>query len=159
MRISNFQTSRGQVTPTLPIAALASGQVLFDAVAVNLPGPTHFNSRRGSVDQLVVIDKGQKSVEIDFYFFSSGVTFGTPGAVPTISAADALKFVGKITVSAWDDIGSAVVSRQPDFASIYFSTPGTALYVAAVVNGAATFAADDLTIAVSAIIENVATSY
>lgn len=124
------------VVPTVDTSAYTSGDTLFNSTLIAAAGGT----RGGTLDSITVIDKADNAAaDIELYFFTSAVTFGTVNAAPSISDADAIKCIGKYTVASasFKDVGASKIGG-----GTAVGLPVTfPLYVAATVTGTPTYAA------------------
>lgn len=68
----------------------------------------------------------------DLYFFKTSVTFGTDNAAPSISDADCLKCIGKVSFPTPDDLGGCRAIDVDSIAKIMAAATGTQLWFAAV---------------------------
>lgn len=98
---------------------------------------------------LMLIDPADQGAALDFYFFRTAVTFGTLDAAPSISDADCLQFLGKISIATGDyaDLGGARVAHKN---ALDFLLKGAAdsasIYVAATCVATPTYGANALTL-------------
>lgn len=93
-------------------ALLAAGDTVFDATEI--PFALRDKNQCGILRSLMLIDPADQGAALDLYFFDSLVAFGTPNAAPGLSDADALKFLGKISIATGDyaDVGGVRVAHK-----------------------------------------------
>lgn len=90
------------ITPVLDIAgAYTSGDVFFDATLV--PAIVRADDAQGTLFSIIVIDKDNDTpVDVDLCFYRSNVSAGAANAVPSMSDADSLFFLGRVRINAVD---------------------------------------------------------
>lgn len=149
--IWNFRTLVSEVTPILDTSAYASGDTLFDRIALTMPRT--LDAPRGTLKGVTVLDKDDQGAAIDLYLLKGNVAFGTANAAPSISDADAAAILGYVPVTASKDLGGCRFG-QSDAAVSFALAAGESLYLAAVVNGSPTHTAAGLVIRLILELEN-----
>jgi hypothetical protein len=132
------------LTPTIDTGAYADGDTLFDAAAVAM---ARVSGRPVTLQSVAVTDKDDEGATIDLFFFDSSVTFGTINAAPSISDADALKYLGHVRISSTDylDVGGAKVACVKGIGLVLEPSGSANIYVAGVIREIKTYtAATDL---------------
>ena len=135
-------------------ATLTPEASILDAgdVAVAITEITNFFRDKGQcamLRSLMLIDPADQGAALDFYFFQSTVAFGTLDAAPSISDADALKFIGKVSVATGDyaDLGGARVAHKADINFLMKGASDSAsVFVAATAVATPTYGANNLTL-------------
>lgn len=98
------------VTLVLDTSPYADGRVLFIGQEIT----SFFSSATGTrlIQNLTVIDEDDQGVGFDLLLFNGDPSIGTINAAPTISDANARKFLGKVSVTAADyiDLGGVKVA-------------------------------------------------
>lgn len=126
-------------------AAYAAGDVL--AECQEIANAFAVNGGSMALHSLVVIDKDDVGVAIDLLFFDTVVVLGTENGLPSISDADATRFLGLVSVAATDfiDVGGAKLATIKGIGLALKAAGGSrSLFVAAIVRGAATYTAAGL---------------
>ena len=149
--IWNFRTVIVEARPTLDTSAYASGDTLFDRLALTVPRCQ--DALRGTLKGVTILDKDDQGAAIDLYLLKGNVAFGTANAAPSISDADGEAILGYVPVTASKDLGGCRFG-QTDAAVGFSLAAGEALYLAAVVNGTPTHTAAGLVIRLSLELEN-----
>lgn len=132
------------ITPVLDTSVYASGDVLFVPIAFN---GARVAGGRSYLQSLVVVDSDDQGNPMEFYFFSEAVTLGTLNAAPSISDADALKFLGMVSVSTgdWIDLGGVRVATLRGIGLMMVpKSDSTNLYVAGITRSTPTHTASGL---------------
>jgi hypothetical protein len=133
------------VTPVLDNGNVyASGDVLFVPIAFN---GARVAGGRSYLQSLVVVDSDDQGNPMEFYFFSEAVTLGTLNAAPSISDADASKFLGMVSVSTgdWIDLGGVRVATLRSIGLMMVpKSDSTNLYVAGITRSTPTHTASGL---------------
>ena len=86
-------------------AAYAVGEVLGNEMQWDMGTGTY-----GLVVSAKLTDTADVIGAVDLYLFDRSVTFGTDNAVPSISDADVLFYLGKISFPTPDDLGGCRVA-------------------------------------------------
>lgn len=109
--------------PTVDTAAYASGDALGNQVALTSAG----TPIRGIIRSVKVIDAAEQSKALRIHFFSQAITAQTDNAAIAISDADALNYLGTVSVNdgvygsypyektkGYMDIGGSTVASVDD---------------------------------------------
>lgn len=131
------------VTPTVDASALDANDTVFDATAIaNAARASGLGTTLMAVD---VICQADQKAQLTLYFFDASVTFGTSDAAPSLSDADALKYLGHVDIAAadYDDLGGVSVAQARNLSIPMIPASGTSLYVAATTTGTPTYGATD----------------
>lgn len=94
------------VAPTLVAAAYASGDVLGTAI-IDVPNFSLDSTGVGVLESLSLLDRSATGAAIDVNFFGDTVSPGADNAPFTLSSADALKWLGCISLVAGDYAAAA----------------------------------------------------
>jgi hypothetical protein len=132
------------ITPVLDTSAYVSGDVLFVATAFN---GARVAGGRSYLQSLTVVDADDQGYAMELYFFSATVTFGTINVAPSISDADALNFLGMVSVSTGDfiDLGGVRVATIRNIGLMMVpNVASTNLYIAGITRGTPTHTASGL---------------
>lgn len=132
------------ITPVLDTSAYVSGDVLFVPIAFN---GARVAGGRSYLQSLTVVDSDDQGFAMELYFFSATVTFGTINAAPSISDADALNFLGMVSVSTGDfiDLGGVRVATIRNIGLMMVpNVASTNLYIAGITRGTPTHTASGL---------------
>jgi len=127
------------VTPVLDTSAYATGDTLFDRTAI--PGAVRVAGASSILRSLSLLDKDdQTAAQIDLFFLSANVAFGTLNAAPSISDANAAKILGKVSVLSTDfiDVTGSKIASLSGLNIIVTPDTGTSIYVAAITRGSPT---------------------
>lgn len=133
------------VTPTVDTSIYASGDVLFDTVAI--PNAVRVSGGSCQIKSLTLLDKDDNTAAaVDIFFLSANVSLGTVNAAPSITDANAVKIVGFISLVAGDfiDVGGAKVASKSGLNLEVSPGTGTTIWVAAVTRGTPTQTASGL---------------
>jgi len=135
------------LTLSLDTVAYGNGDVLADTQ--EMAGVMRANGKTARLDSLVVIDADDQGQPMDIYFLKSNVSLGTENAAPSITDANALEILGKVSVYSTDfsDLGGVRVAL-PDFKPFMLQSgaASTSIYVAAISKGTGTYTASGVTI-------------
>jgi hypothetical protein len=132
------------ITPVLDTSVYATNDVLFVATAFN---GARVAGGRAYLQSLVAVDADDQGQAMEFYFFSEAVTLGTINSAPSISDADASKFLGMVSVSTgdWIDLGGVRVATLRGIGLMMVpKSDSTNLYVAGITRGTPTHTASGL---------------
>lgn len=136
------------VTPVLDTSAYVSGDVLFVPIAFN---GARVVGGRAYLQSIVAADADDQGYAMEFYFFSETVTLGTINVAPSISDADALKFLGMVSLSTgdWIDLGGVRVATLRNLGLMLVpKSDSTNLYVAGITRGTPTHTASGLQLSI-----------
>ena len=132
------------VTLVLDTSIYADGRVLFIGQEI-----TNFFPAAGAVrvvQNLVVLDEDDQGVGFDLLLFNADPTIGTINVAPSITDANARKFIGKVSIAAGDYIdlgGSRVADITPIGKAIKGTT--TSLWIAGITrSGTPTYTASGI---------------
>lgn len=160
MNVANFQTILIDQLLTLDTAAYASGDSLFDKIALTLAAKDPTIPRRGRVRSITVIDTDAQKGQFDLVFFDSDpTTIGAANAVVSLSDANAAKVIGLVNVTSYTDLKAtdnavAVPSFDPIEFVLAPANPVT-LYVAGISRDAKTYTANGLRLRMAIEIDNI----
>lgn len=133
-----------QVIPTVDTNIYASGDTLFDTTAI--ANGVRVSGGQAILQSLSIIDKAdQTAAAMTLYFFNTATScaFGTINSAPSITDANALKFLGSVTIDAadWVDLGGVKVASKRGLGLVLESANVREIGVAATVAGTPTYAA------------------
>jgi len=157
--INNFQTCLVERLLTLDTVAYASGDVLFDTLALVLNSKDPFVPRRGRVRQITLIDTDAAKGLLDLVFFTANVPLGTVNAAVSLTDAAAANVIAVVSVNAYTDLlaaGNAVA--RPSFDAIEFNLTDAnpvSLFVAGISRDAKTYTANGLRLRAVVEIDNI----
>ena len=122
-----------------------------DAVGTDTELAAFFRIPSGTalLQSLLVIDKGDEKAALEVYLFSADPagTFTNNGAFPTLTSADALLIVARISVAAADYVtqGGVAVAHLIGLGRVLeAATDSKSLWVAIATTGTPTYAVGDL---------------
>lgn len=97
-------------TPTLDTVAYASGDVLFNPVA--LTNAARVNGGALILQSLTILDKDDQGAAMDLFMSQANNNLGTINTAPNISDTNAenLHYVGQIAATDWIDLGGCRVA-------------------------------------------------
>lgn len=133
------------VTLSADTSALTSGDVIADSQEI--ANAVQYTSGRALLQSLVLIDEDDQKQDIDLLFFSGSGSLGTENSAPSITDANARKYLGKVEVAAadYDDLGGVAVVNLNNVGLLLKSDGGTSIYVAAICrSGTPTYTATGL---------------
>ena len=128
------------VTLSLDTSEYVTGDVLADTQAIASAALPNGVSELTSI---VLLDKDDQGVALDLLFLKSNTSIGTENAALSITDAVASEIVGFVVVAGGDyvDLANSKIVTKGDVGILMKPTSGTALYVAAVSRGTATYTA------------------
>lgn len=129
-------------TPTLDVAAYASGDCLHTAV-ISFANAVRVSGGGGRVQSMVVVDAALQSIALELWIFSATVTPAAANAAHSISDGDALLLVGVIASGTYYASALNSVSVARDL-NMPFTCAATTLFGIAVTRGTPTYAASSL---------------
>ncbi len=100
-----------------------------------------------ALGSLVLIDASKQKIATDVLFFTSSVTLSADNAAFSISDADALKFIGSVSIAAGDYIDSAAnsMATKRGLSLLIPQSGGQTIYCVFVTRGTPTYgSASDL---------------
>lgn len=127
------------VTPVLDTSAYTANDCLFPEAAIaNAVRAAGLGTTLCGVS---LIDKDDEGAQVTLYFFDADPDFGSANNAPSISDANAAKYLGKVDIATTDyvDLGGAKVAHIRGFALPMIPASGTSLYVAATTTGTPTY--------------------
>lgn len=86
-------------TPTLDTAIYAAGDVLFATAPITL---ARANDGRVMLQSLTVMDKSKQKPAFSIFFYKTNVTSAAANAANNLSDADAVNYLGHISIAAAD---------------------------------------------------------
>lgn len=133
------------ISLTPEASALDAGDV---AVAITeIPNFFRDKGQAAKLLSMMLIDGADQGAALAFYFFQETVTFGTLDAAPSLSDADALKFLGRVVIATgdYDDLGGVRVAHRTglDFL-LKGAATSNSLWVAATCVATPTFGANPI---------------
>lgn len=134
------------VALTTDTSAYASGDVVADRQVIS--NATRAKNAPALLQSLMLIDKADQGAALEVLFFSDDVALGTENAAPSISDANALTFLGRVSIATTDyqDLGGAKVAHKTGLSLLMSPKTDTRDIYVAVLNGSGTptYAADSL---------------
>lgn len=139
------------LTPTVDLAAHASGDVMFTALEIT--DAVLYNGQSGLLDNLIVfIDDAVTATNLDLVFFKSSVSVGALNAAYSLSANDIDQLLGtvKFLSTEFSDTGDYRTAEKNDVGLVVETLDdSSSIYVVGIARGAIDFAvATDLKISV-----------
>jgi hypothetical protein len=135
------------IVPTVDTNVYAAGDTLFDrTIITNAVRAADADAYLVGLAMMDVDDEA--AAQVDLYFLSADVAFGTINAAPSISDANGVNIIGKITINSsdWTDLGGFKIATKclsdVGFPLLVSPASGTRnVYVAAVTQGTPTYTA------------------
>lgn len=134
-------------------AAYSAGDLIGDQSPISIPKAARTKYGTGVIHSVTVYDKSKAAVELDIIFFDSrptATTF-TDNAALTLGDADMEKIIGTVTVGSGDYVSfalSAVGTKTAINLPFKCLTSDGTIYAAILTQGAPTYVADELSIAI-----------
>lgn len=134
-------------------AAYSAGDVIGDQSPIKLAKAARVRLGTGVIHSVTVYDKSAQALELDIIFFDSrpsSTTF-TDNSALTLSDLDIEKVIGTVTIGAGDYVSfaaSAVGTKTAINLPFQSRNVEGDIYIAVLTQGAPTYAADELSIAV-----------
>tara|TARA_R100000808_G_scaffold18757_1_gene41025 strand:+ start:18 stop:506 length:489 start_codon:yes stop_codon:yes gene_type:complete len=134
----NFRTKVVDVTLTNATANYAVGDVLVETQEISLgEGGSATRPLRGTINNLMLIDKNDIGPQCDILFLSSNVSIGSADGAVSLSAANSENLLGRVDTGAtWVDLINTKVVTPSAFSPIPFELSGDSLYVGVVARAA-----------------------
>ena len=158
--IANFQSKVIDVDLTLDTSASTAGDVVADFQKMEFNSIASNIISRGTINNIVVIDKDDQGAEMDVVFSDKPDTtppvLGTEGSAVSISDADAATIIGAINVPSanYIDLINSQVAKPDVSAPIPFDVNQSYLYVGVVTRGTPTYTASGVKLRISVTLES-----
>lgn len=134
------------VTLSTDTSAYASGDVIADRQVIS--NATRAKNAPALLQSLMLIDQADQGAALEVLFFSDDVALGTENSAPSISDANALTFLGRVSIATTDyqDLGDVKVAHKTGLSLLMAPKTDTRDIYVAVLNGSdtPTYAADSL---------------
>lgn len=134
------------ITLVADTSAYADNDVL--AIPQAVPGFFRSSDDARKIVSVVLLDEADQAQDIDLVFLNGDVTLGTINSAVNISDVDARKILGTVSIliaDYCDIINSQVATKRDVNLIVKAASPGTTLYIAAIVrSGTPTYAASSL---------------
>lgn len=130
------------VTPVVEATALDAGDVVCDSTTIT--NAVRVSGGQAVLQSLTVIDKADQGAALDVYIMdTTGLTFGTLDAAPSISDTDAEKILAVIPIASgdWKDVGGAKVANLSGLSRVVEAASGRNLAFAVTTSGTPTYGA------------------
>jgi len=127
------------VTPVLDTSAYATGDVLFNPIAIASALKTAGGA--GELTSLALLDEDNQGIALDLVFMDTANNLGTINAAVSISAANARAILGIVSIAASDYValvGSKIATKLNLGLILRTVASSTELYVAGITRGAPT---------------------
>ena len=158
MAKAQTETFQINIIPTLDTSAYASGDAMDVKQEISFSGQIQDPVKSGIIASIAIIDTAQQSAAFDMEFFDQSIADQTDNAACNVSAADALKWLGRVSVTAADykDICAAhcaILNLADAGFHIRFPDAQSSLYMQLVSRDTPTYAADSLKIRISVLMD------
>jgi hypothetical protein len=158
MAKAQTETFQIDIIPTLDTSAYASGDAMDVKQEISFAGQLQDPVKSGIIASIAIIDTAQQSAAFDMEFFDQSIADQTDNVACNVSAADALKWLGRVSVTAADykDIGAAhcAVKNIADTGfHINFPDAYSSLYMQLICRDAPTYLASSLKIRISILMD------
>jgi hypothetical protein len=126
-------------------------RVMFSFSTVALTGVTRANDLRASLQSLTVVDKSKQTPAFSIFFYKTNVTSAAANAANNLSDADAVNYMGHVSIAAADyktlannSFLTYSGSKAPNLL-LEAASGSTSVYMVGILDaGSPTFAAGDL---------------